>query len=188
MHLYFAPNTAEMHRQACQIHEVYGLEPLPQPSEALILANQEGVLIASVYLYPCGPFLYAEFGVTNPDAPLRAAHQAAEMLLTAFLASAAARGLRPMANPTSKGVQMMLRRFGFRNTGAPCYVGVPFVQVTSARVPETATPQEVAKATPSPADGDTGEGAAKGHPEKQDTSSVRQPRKRRKVSRKKAKK
>ena len=39
---------------------------------------------------------------------------------------------------------MLLRRFGFRDTAATCYVGDNMsIQLTSAREPETATPQEI---------------------------------------------
>ena len=162
MHLYFATNTPDLYRQVVLLHDWQGLTPPPESKEALGICNEDGLLVASTFLYECGPFLFAEFAVAAP-APLRALHQAAEMLVMAFLATAAARGLRPMATPTSRGVQMLLKRYGFYDAQAPCFIhdGSP-LQLTSARVPETATPQKMdppqrSEAGPSkgPSDGTT---------------------------------
>ena len=136
--LHLAPFDADVHQQVLALHEHYGKTLPPFPEEALIVkASRPGqtpeILIASMYLFEARPFLMAEFGIVNPMAPMRVRHEASELILRSFMARAAMKGLCPITHTPSKGIQSMLRRYGWHNTGRPMWIAVvPSVPLTGS--------------------------------------------------------
>jgi len=182
MHLYISTRSTRTHRDVCDLHKAYGLIPPPEPQDAVIVCDGEGTLVAATYLYQAGPFLFADFAIGNPNAPLRAMHQAAEIIVEQWFLISASRGLIPQAAVrNSPGLVMMLGRLGFRVLGTTM-TAPPFVRLTRNRPQETATHQIVGPPTPAP-EGPAVEGPESGQPMASPT--IRKKAKRRKVGKKK---
>ena len=128
--LHLVPFDTPVHDQVVSIHQSLGRQSPPFPEEAIVVAARDmsgefpqDVYVASIYLFKATPFLMAEFGIVNPAAPIRIRHQAADAILKAYMARAAMLGMTPITHTGSKGIQAMLRRHGWLNSGRPMWVG-----------------------------------------------------------------
>lgn len=155
MQLFLVPPTPAICEQIVQLHGLYGLTPPPFVDEALVLVTEPSrpteppPVVASVCVYEKSPWLWAEWAIGNPGAPAKVLHQAAQILIEAFLARSAARGLMPFCAPRTRSLIRMLERAGFRNSHCPHMVAdVPVVAVTGhkpPRVSERSFPDNVQK-------------------------------------------
>lgn len=155
--LFLAPLSPEAHDAIVRLHERWEVSPPPMmPGEAVVVVNERGVVVASVYLYETTQWLFAEYLVTNEDFPVRMRYMACLLALQGVMASAAAKGLFIMATPRSRGAQRAMARYGFRDSGFPMWVrprkGVPlWTEAATAPVPsgpKKAPPKRPRRAPP----------------------------------------
>lgn len=92
------------------------------PLRAVIVADQDGGIVASVYLYETPTFLFVEYLVTNPKFSMRIRYAACMWIMQALIALAATEGLILLATPRSMGAQRIIARHGFRDSGFPMWV------------------------------------------------------------------
>lgn len=130
MNLYLAPSSPATHQQVCELHQSYEL-PVPAfPEEALLVTTDGGEVVASTYLYKCGPFLYAEWAIGHPGYSARDLHTAAIIIAREFMTRAFSRGLVPTAAPRIPSVAKILARYGMKDTGCTMFMGGSPVEAT----------------------------------------------------------
>ena len=89
-------------------------------------------LIFGVGLYDSSAYVFAEGLMGKPGVPIRLAHQAALMAISAFVSYAALAGKWPVAHPESRGVAKVLERKGFNRRPCITMSRMPFVQMALA--------------------------------------------------------
>lgn len=150
--LFLAPLSPAAHDAIVRLHKRWGVSAPPMPpNEAVIVVNERGVVVASVYLYETSQWLFVEYLVTNEDFPRRIRYMACVAMLNSVVASAAAKGLYILATPRSLGAQRLMERAGFRNSGIPMWVrprkGVP-LWTEAATAPIPSGPKKAPPKTP----------------------------------------
>jgi hypothetical protein len=146
MQLFLTPNTPQVWEQFCQFMRMRGQNPPPPPPEAIMVCTREGAFVAGTCLYPVNIFMFVEFGVTSPYAPLRLRHRAMELVGDTIIAVCAQRGLAPFLFPNQKGFVRMLQKRGLVIQRAVVMSQVPRAMPFADPEPKSSAPPRVSKA------------------------------------------
>lgn len=141
--LNLTPLTEDLHQDIRSLHRNWKRTPPPEmPDHSVVLTTPDGDVVASVYLYVAGPYLLAEFYVTNPRFSPRVRHLATNLGVQGVRAVAASRGLTVFATARTRGIEQTLMRARFRDTRATVWALPPTPIQVWVPPPETESPPE----------------------------------------------
>jgi len=111
----------------CSWFEARGAHP-PYVSKSVVFIEHEGKLIAGTVLYDSeGPFIFAEGATYDPAANPRDAYKASLFMAECFKIHAAIVGKCIIALVRYKGVKGILKKAGYMEMDATCFICLPGV-------------------------------------------------------------